>query len=683
MNWKWAPVIVAALASAAYGQQPTVTRVVNAASLPGTGEMGVAPGSLASVFGTNLGGTAMAASTNPLPEMLGGVSVTVGGMAARLLYVSATQLNVQIPWALLESGQQSRTAPLVVTRGGMAGAPFNVNIARLSPAVFTTGNSGSGLAVVLNAADGSYAQAAGSVSGRAARPASRGSVVMIYANGLGEVTPSIATGLASSDLFRRTKGTVEVLIGGRPAEVLYAGLATTVAGASHLNVVVPMDVQPGNAVAVQLRLGGMTTMAATTMAVDAAAAPAVGRPGASGMEIWSYLLQQNFRQNFKLWPGTGQLYPGTQPHGALLSTYVNQIAYDAILAKAGTMPGGSLIVKENHMPDQSLAATTVMYKIPGFDAANGDWFYLTRTAEGMIANEGRVAGCMGCHRLAAGNDYLYLGAVVASPAPTSDAVKDFLAKQNYRQTWRRWPGTGEFYSGSQPHGMLLTTYVNQVAFDAIRQRKGTMPDGAMIVKENYMQDRTLAALTVMYKSAGFDPANNDWFWQQQLADGSVPASGRVAGCASCHRQVTGNDYLFTGSIAPFPEPRAAAVWEHMQKEEYQKNWKLMPGTEAQQRGSQPHGSLVTTYVNPTALEAIQQQRKLLPTGSVVVKENYMPDRTLAAVTVMYKVEGYNPDSNDWYWLQRLANGTVAAEGRVSGCQNCHRAVADKDYLYLR
>jgi len=48
----------------------------------------------------------------------------------------------------------------------------------------------------------------------------------------------------------------------------------------------------------------------------------------------------------------------------------------------------------------------------------------------------------------------------------------------------------------------------------------------------------------------------------------------------------------------------------------------------------------------------------------VLKENFMPHRTLAAVTLMYKAEGFHPDRNDWYWLQRTAAGAVPAEGRV-------------------
>jgi len=365
----------------------------------------------------------------------------------------------------------------------------------------------------------------------------------------------------------------------------------------------------------------------------------------------------------------------------MLTTYVNPIAFDAIAAKSGTMPAGAMIIKENYMPDRTLAATTLMYKVPGFDPANNDWFWSTRMPDGTIANEGKVGACSGCHKLSAGNDYVYVGSITPAPAPEGTAVRDYLAKQNYRQAWRRWPGTEEFAPSSAPHGMMVTTYVNQTAYEAIAGRAGRLPSGSVIVKENYMPDKSLAALTVMMKSTGFDAANNDWYWQMQMPDGAIPSQGKLTDCINCHKGVARNDYLFNGSIEPMPAPKAAAVWDHLQKEAYQEKWKLMPGTEAFAQGSRPHGALVTIRVNPVAFEAISSKKPVLPAGSIVVKENYDPGRTLAAVSVMYKSEGYDPDHNDWYWLQRMPNGTVAAEGRVRDCYSCHSGTVETDYLF--
>jgi len=60
--------------------------------------------------------------------------------------------------------------------------------------------------------------------------------------------------------------------------------------------------------------------------------------------------------------------------------------------------------------------------------------------------------------------------------------------------------------------MLLTTYVNDLARDALTNGVSLMPAGAIIVKENYMPDSTLAAVTAMHKVSDYDPAHNDWYW---------------------------------------------------------------------------------------------------------------------------------------------------------------------------
>lgn len=56
------------------------------------------------------------------------------------------------------------------------------------------------------------------------------------------------------------------------------------------------------------------------------------------------------------------------------------------------------------------------------------------------------------------------------------------------------------------------------------------------------------------------------------------------------------------------------------------------------------------------LEAIQNRSGLLPGNSFIIKENYRPDKTLAAVTVMYRVKGYDADAGDWFWAKYAADG---------------------------
>jgi Cytochrome P460 len=99
-------------------------------------------------------------------------------------------------------------------------------------------------------------------------------------------------------------------------------------------------------------------------------------------------------------------------------------------------------------------------------------------------------------------------------------------------------------------------------------------------------------------------------------------------------------------------------------------------------GTEPHGMLLTTYLNQAALEALNDKAGSVPDGAIIVRENYMPDGTYDAMTVMYKVQGYNPDHNDWFFTKIGADGTVQAEGQVEGCQACHSARRDNDYIMM-
>lgn len=133
------------------------------------------------------------------------------------------------------------------------------------------------------------------------------------------------------------------------------------------------------------------------------------------------------------------------------------------------------------------------------------------------------------------------------PDTTADAVWAYLQEQEY-DSWPLWPGTSALYAGNEPHGMLLTTYVNSIAMSAIDAgMPGEMADGAIVVKENYMPDSTLAAVTVMYKRVGYNPDHQDWWWLKRNADGSVDAEGKGVGCEGCHQGAASTGYLFTSS----------------------------------------------------------------------------------------------------------------------------------------
>jgi hypothetical protein len=134
------------------------------------------------------------------------------------------------------------------------------------------------------------------------------------------------------------------------------------------------------------------------------------------------------------------------------------------------------------------------------------------------------------------------------PKADGAAVYEYITQTNPYQRWSFFPGTGEFYQGKHPHGALLTTYVNDLALTGIQGKVGTLRDGSIIVKENYLPDKKLGAVTVMYRVAGYDSEAGDWFWAKYKADGSLEKAGKVAGCIGCHAAVINNDWIFTGPV---------------------------------------------------------------------------------------------------------------------------------------
>lgn len=154
-------------------------------------------------------------------------------------------------------------------------------------------------------------------------------------------------------------------------------------------------------------------------------------------------------------------------------------------------------------------------------------------------------------------------APAAQPGPrvdtTAEALWSRLQQEDYTG-WALWPGKEKFYPGQEPHGALLTTYVNALAHDALAGGGSQMPAGAIIVKENFGSNRALMATTVMQKVTGYDPAHHDWFWAKYAPDGAVQASGRVDSCYNCHGGAEPYDLLWTLAMEKTGKgPRSTAM----------------------------------------------------------------------------------------------------------------------------
>jgi len=237
--------------------QPSFTAqsLVNAANFHGGV---VAPGEIVTLFGMGLGpgngvqNSGFDPATGGIPTRLGGVTVTFDGIRAPLFYVSASQINLQVPY---EVGGKSSTA-VVVESSGVASTTIRTPVVASAPGIFTF--SRSSWAIVLNQ-DGTL--------NSASAPAPRGSVVTLFSTGQGQVSPAVPTGQpAPSSVLARAFAT-SVTIGSVKAKIHFAGLTPGMVGLMQVNVAVPPSVTPGNSVTIQITVKGAASGGAATIAV--------------------------------------------------------------------------------------------------------------------------------------------------------------------------------------------------------------------------------------------------------------------------------------------------------------------------------------------------------------------------------------------------------------------------------
>ena len=153
--------------------------------------------------------------------------------------------------------------------------------------------------------------------------------------------------------------------------------------------------------------------------------------------------------------------------------------------------------------------------------------------------------------------------------PNVDAAFATVLWDAWADVYTDWPfeaGVPEgYYVGAEPHGMVLRTFVNDIAAADIEASAGAFSEGAVLIKENHAPtgvdltglapqtalpdfDGDLRAWTWMVKVPGYAPETGDWFWGRFAADGSLLAAGSPQGCVACHAQVQDNDWVFNASI---------------------------------------------------------------------------------------------------------------------------------------
>lgn len=235
---------------------PVIRSIVNAASFS---DAAVAPRSLISIFGDNIGPLQPAVfeltgdGRNVRP-FTGGVRVLFDSTPGAVLYAGQGQVNAIVP---RDAGLR-RSVQVSIDNNGVVSPPVTLTITTAAPSLFTLNGSGRGPAAALNQ-DASV--------NTESNAAARGTIVSLYATGIGEIDPSPGDAEVLTNANYRLTVNVTATIGGQNADVAYAGVAPGfVVGVYQINLRVPPGVGPG-AQPVVVRASGAPTGDGITLAI--------------------------------------------------------------------------------------------------------------------------------------------------------------------------------------------------------------------------------------------------------------------------------------------------------------------------------------------------------------------------------------------------------------------------------
>ena len=227
---------------------PFISAITNAANFAAGP---VAAGEFITIFGSNLGPVTPAGlrltSAGTVDTLLSETRVLFDGTPAPLVYVSQSQLSAIVPY---EVYGHASTKIQVEYKGTRTDA-IEVRVATAVPAIFP--------AAILNQDSTLNAPQNG---------AEPGSILVFYATGEGQTAPGGLTGTITADVLAKPVLNVAVQIGGREAEVLYAGSAPGLpAGVMQVNVRLPDSIRRGVDLPLVLTVGDASSSTGTTVSI--------------------------------------------------------------------------------------------------------------------------------------------------------------------------------------------------------------------------------------------------------------------------------------------------------------------------------------------------------------------------------------------------------------------------------
>lgn len=170
------------------------------------------------------------------------------GSEARMFSASEDLAWVTVPYEV--AGRS--TVRVVAEAQGRRSAEYTLPVTPTAPGLFTRFGTGTGGAIALNE-DGTL--------NSPANPAARGSSIFLYTTGEGMTE-------AGDDSLPRPVAQVQLFLGGAASRVIGAkGVAGGAVGLIQIEAAIPLAAQPGDAVRVDLRIGGRTAQDEVTIAV--------------------------------------------------------------------------------------------------------------------------------------------------------------------------------------------------------------------------------------------------------------------------------------------------------------------------------------------------------------------------------------------------------------------------------
>ena len=237
----------------------------------------VSPGSIISIFGTNLAASPHSANP-PFGLVLGGTSVSISGVSAPLLFVSPNQINAQVP-AVFSPGSFNLTdkkvipASIVVTTGAGSSQPATLSLTLESPSLFSADGSGCGRAAALNTTP------AGMVSinspGNSAAP---GDYLTLFGTGFGLAYFQPPDGDAAPGpvpLPEVPSLSIDTNVGVVPS---YFGLAPFLPGVDQINFQLPATIRAGCSVPVSISQAFFGSSLTLTVSIQAGRGQCVDPP---------------------------------------------------------------------------------------------------------------------------------------------------------------------------------------------------------------------------------------------------------------------------------------------------------------------------------------------------------------------------------------------------------------------